>query len=65
MSDYTFSEKVKTSVIKPLITMLDSDPERNIPRIVDLLQKFDRKGSIKNQLDQVKTAMDKNQTGIS
>ncbi len=59
MSDYTFSEKVKTSVIKPLITMLDSDPERNIPRIVDLLQKFDRKGSIKNQLDQVKTAMDK------
>ena len=58
MSDYTFSEKVKTSVIKTLIKMLDSDPERNIPRIVELLQKFDRKGTIKNQLNEIKKAMD-------
>ncbi|HZK28977.1 MAG TPA: radical SAM protein, partial [Clostridia bacterium] len=58
MTDFTFKEKMKSAAVKPLLQMVNDDPERNIPRILDWLEKLDRNKTINNQIKEVRRAMD-------
>ena len=35
MANYTFRERIKSAAIKPVLRMIDENPEKNIPRILD------------------------------
>lgn len=58
MSDYTFNEKMRVAAVQPMLEMLDSDPERNIPRIIEFVQKLDRNDTIESQINQIKDAIE-------
>lgn len=60
MSEKTLSEKAKTAAYKKVVSYLNSDPEKNIPKILDLLMKYDSKGDITRQCEVIKWAWDQN-----
>ncbi|MDO5733791.1 MAG: radical SAM protein [Eubacteriales bacterium] len=57
MSDFSFSERMKARAIKPVIKKVLADPERNIPRALDWVERLDWKQSLQSQINQVRRAM--------
>jgi len=48
----TVSEFSKAFVVKRVLNYMDNNPRKNIPRILDWLQKHDKGGTITNQVGQ-------------
>lgn len=54
MKEKTFKENFQSYGIKMALNYLDSDPDTNIPKIIDWVEKFDKNGDISGQLQVVK-----------
>lgn len=52
----TLSEKAKSAALKQVITYLDKDPEKNIPKILDWLEKYDN-NTLTSQVNIVRKAL--------
>ena len=50
MNKKTVVENAKVYGLKKVITYLDSDPDRNIPKIINWAEKYDKKGMLDNQI---------------
>lgn len=46
-----FKENVEAFAIKQALSYMDKDPERNLPKLLDWFDKFDRKNTLKTQRD--------------
>ena len=57
MSDFTMSENLKSFGLKQLLHYLDRDPDENVPKILDWVERFDKKGVISDQLAAVRPAL--------
>ncbi len=58
MNNYTLNENIKSTAVKPLLKLLNENPENSIMRILYLLEKIDRDGTIANKLKHIKKAME-------
>lgn len=50
MGEKTIVENIQSFGLKKVLNYLDSDPDANIPKILDWVEKFDREGTVKGQL---------------
>lgn len=50
MSEKTIVENLQTFGLKKVLNYLDSDPDVNLPKILDWVEKFDKEGTVKGQL---------------
>ena len=57
MKQNTISESLKSYGLKKVITYLDSEPDKNIPKILDWAEKFDKDGGLENQLKTIRNAL--------
>jgi len=57
MSDNSIKEQVQSFGLKKVISYLDSDPDKNIPKIIDWVEKFDKEGTVSGQLKTIKHAI--------
>jgi MoaA/NifB/PqqE/SkfB family radical SAM enzyme len=57
MKEKTLKENFQSYGIKKVLNYLDSDPDANIPKIIDWVEKFDRNGDISSQLKAVKNVL--------
>ncbi|MBQ3661638.1 MAG: radical SAM protein [Firmicutes bacterium] len=48
---------VQSVVVKEMLAFLEKDPENNIEKVINLLEKFDRRGRIERHLKAVKPAL--------
>ena len=56
--DKSFSEQLKTMGMKQVLAYMDKDPDENIPKVIDWLEK---RGGVENQVRSIKSAIaDKN-----
>ena len=53
----TISEFSKAFVVKSVLNYMDSNPDKNIPRILDWLQRHDKGGTITNQVGAIRNAI--------
>lgn len=53
----TVSEFSKAFVVKRVLNYMDNNPRKNIPRILDWLQKHDKGGTITNQVGAIRNAI--------
>jgi len=49
MSDKTFSEQMQSFGMKQALHYLDSDPQKNLPKLLDWVKKFDKDGIVTKQ----------------
>ena len=54
MSSKTIVENLQSFGLKRVLDYLDNDPDKNIPRILDWVEKFDKEGIVKGQLNLIK-----------
>jgi len=57
MNHNTIKENLKSFGLKKVISFLDSDPDKNIPKIIDWVEKIDVEGSVEGQLKHIKSAI--------
>ena len=50
-------ENVSAFAVKQAISYLDKDPEKNLPRLLDWFDRFDRKDTLKSQRDLVRSVV--------
>ncbi|WP_313344183.1 radical SAM protein [Sedimentibacter sp.] len=50
-------ENLQSYGLKKVLTYLDTDPDNNIPKILDWVEKFDKYGVVSKQMDTVKTVL--------
>lgn len=55
--DRTIKETLESYGLKKALNYLDSDPDKNIPKIIDWLYKMDKRGTITGQLNAVKNVI--------
>ncbi|WKY46147.1 radical SAM protein [Eubacteriaceae bacterium ES2] len=61
MNKKTIVENAKVYGLKKVITYLDSDPDRNIPKIINWAEKYDKNGMLDNQIKKTREVLsDKN-----
>ncbi len=61
MASKKISASIKTIGVKAALKYLEKDPEDNIPKLINWLEKLDKNNSVKRQLNTVKKALsDKN-----
>jgi len=61
MNKKTVVENAKVYGLKKVITYLDSDPDRNIPKIINWAEKYDKNGMLDNQIKKTREVLsDKN-----
>lgn len=58
MNDRTFSEGFKAFGVKRVLSYIDKDPEKNIPKVLDWLIEHDTGHSVTNQAQKIKEAME-------
>lgn len=58
MSEKTIVENLQTFGLKKVINYLDSDPDVNLPKILDWVEKFDKEGTVKGQLKAFRGAIE-------
>lgn len=51
MGEKTIVENLQSFGLKKVLSYLDTDPDNNIPKILDWVQKFDKEGTVKRQLN--------------
>ncbi len=56
MSDFTLKESMKAFGVKQVISYIDKDPEKNVPKILDWLIRTDKNGVVSNQARVIKDA---------
>ncbi len=47
----TILESIEAKGLNTVIQYMDSDPDKNIPKVVEWVEKFDREGNIKDPLN--------------
>ncbi|MHB8130762.1 MAG: radical SAM protein, partial [Mobilitalea sp.] len=57
MSTNNIKEQVQSFGLKKVISYLDSDPDKNVPKIIDWVEKFDKEGTVSGQLKTIKHAI--------
>ncbi|NLM44765.1 MAG: radical SAM protein [Clostridiales bacterium] len=57
MNDRNIVENIKSYGLKKVLSYLDSDPDNNIPKILDWVERFDKNGIVKGQLKGVKIVL--------
>ncbi len=57
MSEKTIIESMQSYGLKKVIEYLDSDPDNNIPKIIDWVERFDRDGVVSRQMGTVKEVL--------
>lgn len=57
MTDRTVKERLETLGLRQAYAYLDKDPQNNIPKLVDWLEKYDKSGMLKNQIRGVRMAL--------
>lgn len=55
--DSSIKEKVQAFGLKKVISYLDSDPDNNIPKIMEWIEKFDKEGDAAPQINAVKSVI--------
>lgn len=58
MSDRTIKESLQAFGLKKVLDYLDNDPDANIPKLLHWVEKLDRDGSFKGQLNAIKNAIE-------
>ncbi len=53
-----FKEKAQIFAIKKALEYLDKDPETNLPKLVDWLEAFDVRHTLKKEIDAVRAVAD-------
>jgi hypothetical protein len=54
----SMSDGVKKVLLSKACDYLEKDPENNLPKLVEIAEKLDKKGGIANQLSGVKRVLD-------
>lgn len=57
MSSRTLKESAQSLAYRAVLSYLDSNPDENIPKIVDWLKAHDKKGGLKNQLESLRPVL--------
>lgn len=57
MSEKTIIESMQSYGLKKVLAYLDADPDNNIPKIIDWVEKFDRDGVVSRQMGTVKEVL--------
>ena len=52
-----FKQGVESTSLKMVLSYLDKDPDTNIPKILDWVEKFDTKGTVKGQVKAIRKAL--------
>ena len=52
-----FKQGVESTSLKMVLSYLDKDPDTNIPKILDWVEKFDTKGTVKGQIKAIRKAL--------
>lgn len=61
MSHKSLKETLQAFGLKKVLSYLENDPDNNIPKIIEWIERFDKEKSISSQLITVKSAIeDKN-----
>ena len=50
-------ENMEAFAVKQALSYLDRDPEKNLPKLLDWVDRFDRKGTLKSQRKAVREAL--------
>jgi len=58
MNEKTMLENLQSFGLKKVLAYLDADPENNIPKIIDWVEKFDKDGVVDRQLNTIKDVLD-------
>ncbi|SHE96957.1 Radical SAM superfamily enzyme, MoaA/NifB/PqqE/SkfB family [Tissierella praeacuta DSM 18095] len=58
MRDKTIKENMKSYGLKIVLNYLDSDPDSNIPKIINWVEKFDKEGHISSQFNIVRKELE-------
>jgi len=57
MAEKSIKEKVQAFGVKQALAYLDKDPDTNIPKLLDWIEKYDRKGTLAPQIKGVREAI--------
>lgn len=57
MSEYTTKENLKSFAVKQILNYLDKDPDKNVPKILDALDKFEKNDTVSAQIKAVREAL--------
>jgi len=57
MSKYTAGEKIKAAGLLPILKYMESDPDKNAPKVLEFIAKFDKKGTVAPQVNQFREVM--------
>ena len=57
MSEKTIIESMQSYGLKKVLAYLDADPDNNIPKIIDWVERFDRDGVVSRQMGTVKEVL--------
>jgi MoaA/NifB/PqqE/SkfB family radical SAM enzyme len=57
MKNNTIKENLKSFGLKKLISFVDSNPDKNIPQIVSVIEKIDTEGIVERQLNSIKSVI--------
>lgn len=57
MSEMSMAESLKSYGLKKVLAYLDEDPDSNIPKVLDWVEKFDKDKVAKRQIDSVKNVI--------
>jgi len=58
MSEKSIFENLQSYGLKKVLAYLDADPDNNIPKIIDWVEKFDKDGVVEGQLNAIKNSLD-------
>ena len=58
MSDKTLAESIKSFGLKQVVSYISKDPEKNIPKLLDWLEKHDRGDSVTHQVQMIRASLD-------
>ena len=58
MAEATSTNKIKEFGVKQVISYINKDPDKNIPKLLDWIQKHDKKNSITEQIKSVRVAVE-------
>ncbi len=59
MNNFTLNENIKSIALKQIINLLDDNPDKNIPKIINLLERIDKKKTLSDKIEAIRSAMNK------
>ncbi|MDD2190082.1 MAG: radical SAM protein [Eubacteriales bacterium] len=57
MGSKTIVENLQSLGLKRVLSYLDDDPDKNIPKILDWVEKFDKEGTVKAEFNSIKNVL--------